>query len=112
MQTLKPRDKGRPSISPMRIDLHQHAGRIIDKYGKRVVEAPFSEMDLVNQKIILTKRKRLQKQVDLTEIDVSQLKSYKTRNQKRETTPSCDLCAGSPTTFASKMGSPPRMYKD
>ena len=57
----------------MRIDLHHHAGKIIDKYGKKVDELPFSQNDLVNQKIILTKRKKLQKQVDLTEIDVSQL---------------------------------------
>jgi hypothetical protein len=50
----------------MRMDLHHHAGKIIDKYGKKVDEVPFSEMDFVNQKIIMTKRKKLMKQVDLT----------------------------------------------
>lgn len=72
----------------MRLAFHLHNGKLVNNYGAKVEEVPFSEMDFANQKIIKTRRKKLLKKVDLTQIDGSQF--MKKRHVKRETTPSCD----------------------
>ena len=66
LNNLKTNQDGRLSISPMRLSFHLYNGKIVNKFGAKIKEVPFSEMDFANQKIIKTRRKKLMKQVDLT----------------------------------------------
>ena len=61
LNNLKTNQEGRLSISPMRLSFHLYNGKIVNKFGAKIKEVPFSEMDFANQKIIKTRRKKLMK---------------------------------------------------